>query len=102
MAKKLSDNQWNVRVPKEFRGWDDERIEAKGLDKALCTAAAVYYIIALPASDRERIIRNYRKFLQEGCAVDNDGLSPLEAAFEKAKEIIPEGSLRSQKKTGRK
>ena len=102
MAKKLSDNQWNVRVPKEFRGWGDERIEAKGLDKALCTAAAVYYIIALPGSDRERIISNYRDFLQKGCPIDNDGLSPLEAAFEKANKIIPVGSLLSQKKTGQK
>lgn len=84
---------WSARVPKDFREWAEKRINEKGINKALCTVAAVYYIISLPDKDREQVIKAYNNFVNKGLPLNKKGLSPLEEAFEKAVKIVPVGVL---------
>ena len=83
MAKKITQKTektipWSVRVPIEFREWGEKRMREKGLDKALCTTAAIYFIVSMPEKARERLLDLYHVFSMAGCKTAETGLTPLE------------------------
>ena len=85
--------QLNLRVPPSFESWAKTRVKFKGQNVSIVGATAIYHFMGMTETEREAAIKRYFDFVDNGCPVDQNGLSPWEQAIDvvnEAEHIVAE------------